>query len=218
MTTFTNLVTAVSRDLRDTGNTTFTTPVVGDLINEGLVEIGRIAPARFQQDLTVVANTLVYPLHGDAAAEISLARVEVWDITTNPDSFVGHVRPIAGEYSKASPAGWYVWDGKLYIPNGLEAYLVVGRHVIRVWGYGPYPLVSGSTEMGVSVELEYAIRAYARLAGLERLQLERDLFAQWASQTQNTDVSPAGLLGMLNSARDDWRRRARNLLVLRENP
>jgi hypothetical protein len=62
MTTFATLKTNVSRDLRDTSNITFSTTDVGDLINAALAEIGRIAPRRFQEDITLVADALSYPL------------------------------------------------------------------------------------------------------------------------------------------------------------
>jgi hypothetical protein len=62
MSTFATMKTNVSRDLRDTGNVTFSLTDVGDLINAALAEIGRIAPRRFQQDITPVADSLEYPL------------------------------------------------------------------------------------------------------------------------------------------------------------
>lgn len=62
MTTLSALTTLVSAYLRDTSNLTFTTTVVGELINAALVEIGRVAPIRFQEDLTPVADQLDYEL------------------------------------------------------------------------------------------------------------------------------------------------------------
>jgi hypothetical protein len=62
MTTFATMKTNVSRDLRDTGNVTFDTTTVGDLINSALAEIGRIAPRKFQQDITLVADSMAYSL------------------------------------------------------------------------------------------------------------------------------------------------------------
>jgi hypothetical protein len=62
MSTFATMKTNVSRDLRDTGNVTFSLTDVGDLINAALAEVGRIAPRRFQQDITPVADSLEYPV------------------------------------------------------------------------------------------------------------------------------------------------------------
>ena len=54
MTTYADLRSAVSRDLRDPDNQTFEDPIVKDLVNAALAQIGRIAPKRFQEDITPV--------------------------------------------------------------------------------------------------------------------------------------------------------------------
>ena len=60
MSTFSELKVKVSRDLRDTDLKVFDTTVVGDLINAGIAEIGRIAPKRFKENITPVVDTLSY--------------------------------------------------------------------------------------------------------------------------------------------------------------
>jgi hypothetical protein len=61
-TTLSALTTLVSADLRDSSNLTFTTAVVGELINAALAEIGRIAPGRFRTDITPIADQRDYQL------------------------------------------------------------------------------------------------------------------------------------------------------------
>jgi hypothetical protein len=58
MTTFAQFKVEVARDLMDPSNLTFSDTVCGDLANAALAEVGRLAPARFQQDITPIANTL----------------------------------------------------------------------------------------------------------------------------------------------------------------
>jgi hypothetical protein len=60
--TLAGLLTSCAQDLRDTGNTTFTTAVLTELINGALAEIGRISPGRFRVDITPVADQLDYQL------------------------------------------------------------------------------------------------------------------------------------------------------------
>jgi hypothetical protein len=70
----------------------------------------------------------------------------------------------------------------------------------------------------VSHELETAMRSYCRVEALRRLIVERDLFTQWQTRSNNTDVSPAALMNGLAQAEESWRRTERRLTVLREAP
>jgi hypothetical protein len=60
--TLAGLLTSCAQDLRDTGNNTFSTGVLTDLINSAISEIGRICPGRFRVDITPVADQLDYRL------------------------------------------------------------------------------------------------------------------------------------------------------------
>lgn len=211
------MVTALASDLRDPSNLVFTTTQLGDFINEGVIEVGRLAPARFQQDIPFVANTLGYTLQG-GDPEIEVKRVEVWDSSYTPDRYV--LQAPAASASQAGvgggSVGWEVWDGKLYIQNSLASWLDASRHILRVWGYGPYALVSGATEMPMSTELEWAVRKYARVIALESMLQQRNLFTQWQTTAQNNDTSPASLMQQLSAARADWLRLAAKIVRIRE--
>jgi hypothetical protein len=228
MTAFSDLKTTVARDLRDPDNKTFTTTDLGDLVNLALVEIGRIAPVRFQEDLTPVADQLAYVLRSDAFGaaapipEIEVARVELWDTSVTPNKPLLRLRPYDAEYLAYSNVGWKVWDGTLELPYDLVVYTIAGHesdYLIRVWGYSPYvPLSAADDDAGLSAEREAALRAYCRVEALTRLSIERDLYTQWQTRSGNSDVSPAALMNALNVAMEDWRRRSRALTVLREAP
>jgi len=226
MTTFVNLRTAVARDIRDPGAKTFVDADVADLVNAALAEVGSIAPARFQEDITPVADTMEYDLRATEfpagpVPEIEVVRVEVWDTAQTPNQDLYSIEPADGEYSNLSSVGWKVWDGVLSIPRwvvldyaGHEA-----DYLLRVWGYSPYPtLVADGDTVGLSNEREWALRAYCRVEALQRLVAERDLFTQWQTRSGNSDVSPAALMNGLNIAMEDWRRRSRKIAVLREAP
>lgn len=209
------MATALSAELRDPSNLTFDSTLIAAFINAGVIEIGRLAPARFQQDVTVVADTLTYAIQtGDP--EVEVQKIEVWDVSTTPDSYVMLLPPLSKEYTRGSGAGWYIWNGTLYIPNGVEAWLVPGTHLLRVWGYTNYAIVSSSTEMPMSTELEYAVKAYAKVQALESMIQQRNLFTQWSAQPGNTDVTPASLLNQLSMAHADWERTRRKITLLRE--
>lgn len=218
MATFATLKTSVSRDLHDPGLLTFDDTAVGDFVNEGLAEIGRIAPFHFQDDIVPVQDELEYALHpSNPGPEVELVRVEVWDASTTPNRFLRLLRPMSGEYSNTSAAGWFNWGGTLYLTNMSVTYIDPLNHIIRTWGYAPYPpLVGDSDVVPLTNELTWALRSFCKVAALSRLSIERDLFTQWQTKSNNADVTPAGLMSALQSARDDWRRRSKAIAVLRE--
>jgi hypothetical protein len=222
--TYTQFQTDIARDLRDPSNTTFDPTTIDDLFQAALVEVGRIAPNRFQEDITPIADTITYTLQSaiwspsDVVPEIEVVRVEVWDGSQTPDAFVFRVQPASAEYLNQSDVGWHVWGRTLYIPNNVESMVDPAVHYYRVWGYAPYGPVSVGEYVPVSEEVRWAMRAYCRLEGLQRLSMDRDLFTQWQTRAGNTDVSPAALMNAVSMAQEDWRRRERKLLVLRQAP
>jgi hypothetical protein len=223
VTTYLNLKTYVARDIRDASFLTFSDTEVGDMVNAAIAEVGRIAPRQFQEDITVVADTLTYTPQVATFASgnpgIELSRVEVWDISTNPDKFVARLEPASAGYVNSSDAGWRMWNGVLYLPNSVEESLTVGTHLLRIWGYCPYkPLSSDGTTTDLPTELEWAVREFAVKEAYERLSSDRALFQQWQSQPHNTDISAAALMNAVNVWTAKWDRRRRQLAVLREAP
>jgi hypothetical protein len=224
VTTFLDLKTAVSsEELRDPNNKTFTVSVVGGLINAGIIEVGKIAPEMFQEDIDLLSDTLSYQVRATefpgGCPELELVRAELWDSSTTPFTYLFRLRPAAGEWSNASAVGWKLWGGKLELPDAFIRVIDPATHLLRVWGYSPYPVLSADDDaFPASTELEYAVRDFCRVQALRRLNMDRDLFTQWQTRSNNTDVSPAGLLNALSVAEDAWRRTERKLHLLREAP
>ena len=223
MTSLTQLKTDLARDLSDPDSNTFSDAVLGDLINAGLADIGRIAPQPYQEDITVTADTLTYDLASAYFAEpnrdVEVVRVEVWDETTTPMKFVARLTPAATQYANQSDAGWKVWNGTLYLTNSMEAALVVGQHLLRVWGYAPYPALTDDTDtVDLPSALEQALREYGQSRGYARLQNSRALFTQWQTASNNSDVSFGQLLSLKSEASQQWERRRRQLYEMREMP
>ena len=221
MITFGALKTAVSKDLRDPSAITFDSTAVGDMVQSALATLGRVAPRRFQEDITPVANVMSYQLQKVGSEppipEIEVRRVEIWDRTKTPYQLTWILHPASSGYIRSSAAGWECWGGMLSLTNGQERTVEPTRHVIRVWGYSPYLVpASDSADMGISNEIEKAVRELCRIEGLRRLIFDRDLFSQWQTRAGATDVTVAGLMNALSLAEASWRRTERQIAVLRE--
>jgi hypothetical protein len=221
VTTFLDLKTAIANDLGDPDSATFTDTDLTSLAEAGMAEVGRIIPHLFQEDVTPVADTLTYALQvayfPDGSPDIEPIMVEVWDTSTTPEKLKWVVPPRSSAPSHHSQAGWFMWGGQLYLPNYVEEAVDPAVHLIRVWGYAPYPRPVGDGELlTLSWEQEMAVRAYARVEALTRLNNNRALFTQWQTRAGNSDVSPAGLLNALSLAQSEWSRQSKRLVTLRE--
>jgi len=221
--TFAELKTAVASAIRDSSYKTFTEATVGDIVNAALSEIGRISPEQFYESITLEEDTLEYVLRstefdGVAVPEIEVARVELWDNGETPPTRLYVVPPASKAYSSDSQAGWVNWGGTLYLPRAVWSTFDGNEadYYLRVWGYSPFlPLDDDADVAAVSEEQKWALVAFSRIEALERLNADRELFTQWQTRAGNSDVSPAGLMNMLNAAQNEWRRRKREILRLR---
>lgn len=219
-TTYVQLRTKVATDLGDPNNKTFLDPVVGDMVNAAIVELGRIAPLRFQEDVTPVADTLDYILQSSVfdapQPEIEVKRVELWDGATTPPSFRRLLQAAQREFVDTTAAGWTLWNGVLSLTNAMETSIDPDRHLLRVWGYRPFATLAADDDVSeLSVEIEQAARDYCRVKALERLVADRSLFSQWQTRSNNTDISPAQLINDLSLAQESWRRKSRALYIPR---
>ena len=220
-TTFGNLKTRIATVLLDPDGDAFTDSLLPELVQAGLVEVGRLLPTQYKEDLDPVANQMEYllgsALFDEGTPEIDVVRVEVWDPTTDPESYIYEVNPAAGEASYAD-SGYSVWNGSLRLPTRIVRGLVgyEDQYVIRVWGYAPYAIPTSDDDIiSMTIQAEQAVVKYARVEGLEMLLSNRDLFTQWQTRSGNSDISPAGLMNQLSMARADWRSYSTRIARLR---
>lgn len=220
-TTYGELKTRIATVLLDPSARTFTTSLLDEIAIAGLVELGRIAPVQYTEDLDPVADQLSYTLGSalffSAEPQIEVMTVEIWDPTTTPESLIYAVQSAGSEWSPAD-SGWYVWQGTLYLPTrvvrGLEGFETT--YVIRVKGYAPYATPTSDDDVvPVSQAVEQGVVKFARLEGLELLLADRDLFTQWQARSGNSDISQAGFMNQLSAARADWDKYSKRILQLR---
>ncbi len=225
--TYLELRTKIARKLKDPDNATFSDDTVKDMVQAGWAEIGDAAPERFQEDLTPVADATEYTLRSsdfaDPVDEIEVLKVEVWDGTTNPARPRLYVTPLSAHPMGLtySNAGWTMWGGVLHIPTRV-ADMISGHEAdwtIRVWGYSPWkPLDDDSDEVIIGALREEALVSYCHLEALKSLAADRELFKQWQTRSNNSDITPAGLYNAMNIAEAQWQRKRRQIWVQRELP
>lgn len=167
------------------------------------------------EDISVSESSQAVLVAPNAVNEIEVSRVEIW--TTNqgvpsPSRLVPRPGSSRIQYSEV---GWRLWGGVLELPfRYVNAFS--SNDFIRVWGYAPYDaLVDEEQVTDLTAELEWAVMVYCDLLGYRRLMADRNLFTQWQTRANNTDISPAGLMNMMNLAENSWQRKARQLAVLR---
>jgi hypothetical protein len=222
-TTYGELKTRVATALQDPNARTFTVGLIEELITAGLVEVSRIAPEVYTEDITPVANQLTYvcrsaDFSGVAVPEIEVMRVELWDGSQTPEAFVAKVSPASQNTSGGQDSGWYVWNGTLFLPTRTVRGLVghESDYIIRTWGFSPYVMPSADADViAISPAVEQALVWYTRLEAIDLLLASRDLFTQWQTRSGNVDTSLAGLMNQRSIAEQAWARRSRGIQRLR---
>ena len=221
MTTYGDLQDKVARAIQDTDYETFEVQTIKDVIMSAWQDLSRIAPQRYSEDITPIADTLTYQLRADDFAtandSIELFRVEIWDTEIN--EALRWVPPRSAHPGGVtfSQGGWEVWGGILRIPNNYMEGIDVDTQSIRVWGYSPWVApVEDEDVIAINAELEEALVIACQVGLLRRLTNNRALFTSWQTRSNNTDVSMASLMNDLESAKDEWRRLRREIMVARE--
>lgn len=225
-TTYAELQAKVSDAIQDPSNATFTVDTIKAMIDAAWAEVSRIAPQRFQEDIDPIADTVAYQLltaqfPGGAVDEVEVQKVELWDTSGSRPRPFRFIEPMSAHPAGLSytQAGWFVWAGLLSLPDRAVDMIDVTRHIIRVWGYAPWPLlVNDNDVVPFGNDREQAVILYCYVEALRRLVGNRVLFTQWQTRSNNTDVSMASLMSDLNLAQEEWRRRSKAIFVIREAP
>jgi hypothetical protein len=225
MGTYLALQQKIAEAIQDPDNDTFTVSTVKSMIDSIQADLSRIAPKRFTEDITPVADTLSYQVlvddFPDPNDDIEIMSVEVWDGSATPprpwrliEAQSSH--PMSLNYSQA---GWRFWDGFLYLPNRIVDFIDPDIHVIRVWGYSPWPdMVEDEDTVPFGRQHEEALLRGVYVETMRRLIGNRVLFAQWATRSNNTDITPAYLMNEKAQAQDEWAKLLRGIMVQREAP
>lgn len=203
MATLSDLRTEVSRKLRDTTNTTWSTTEVDDAINQGIDALAAFYPREIVSDVaTIAAGTRTYSV----SSFTNIYRIEQWSGTT----FKGIIPHGVG----GGDSGWETHANVLYLPAG---YTYTTGYVLRAYGYGAYTQLSASTQTtDLDTSGQWAVKVYAQIECVSALLNDRVAFAQWQVDTNSTDVSLLALTQTYNSLRSKWASERQRLKRMRK--
>jgi len=210
--TLADLRPVIFRSLRDPEGKVFSADNIDDFINEGLSDLSQFRPV--EDTVTAVWDSAdITPDTGDLDY--------IWHVELLvPDTPQYLVPP--NEQGYPGRTGWEFYDNRLrfgaYWVSILNGLLEQGREPqVEVWGYRPRNLPTSDDDVldfQQSVD-EMAVRKYARLQGFTLLSHDRSLYQQWLAATNNTDVSPTQLQGMLAQSTDEYERFRKRSAILR---
>lgn len=210
--TLNELVAAVSADLRDTSQKTFSSAQVAQYINDGMVEVNRVYPLHVTDSISVVEDETSY-----VTRFASVYRVEFW----NSDEYVGTVPFNDGNNAYA---GWELLDRTLYVPPSLVGAEIIDAYpnlAIRATGYARRQLktlAEGNDPLELDAEAALGVRWFAVYRAYQTLLSDRSAFKQWQGQSNNSDVSMPMMLNLLSTASQMWERHRRNFVTYRRSP
>lgn len=204
MATLSDLRTYVARDLRDTGNDTWSVAELDDLINQGIDELASFYPREIVSNFaTVSAGVVSYA----ASSYTNIYRIDTYSGST----FMGTLSHGVGE---GPDSGWELHAGVIWLP---PTFTLPAGYVLRGFGYGAYVQLSASTQ---TTDLDstgiWAVRMFAQVEAFAHLIADRAKYQQWQTDSNNTDVTPLALAQLYNSSLGRWARQVRRLRKVRK--
>ena len=200
---------SVARDLRDESYKAFSLTEVHDYINAGISELNEVRPIEATVTIIDLANLdhlgLEYIYKVESRSLINLGQ---------------NIIPPNNDESNY-PNGWSYFGGNLILPSAMLSVYATGFEdgslEIVVYGYRHRELLlldAQVAEFMVDYE-ELAARQFAKWKGLEALEGDRQLFQQWQTAANNSDVSPTQLANMEQLAESEWSRTRRRIYTIR---
>ena len=216
----------VGRTLRDPNNTVFGTDSVNDFIAEGLMSLGAYRPIEAVETLAYEPVTFGDTQYVLPALLSTVWQVEVRNETAPTDSGQSLVMPYIGPDQSSVQVGWDFYGGALifgrWAVNHMDQWYQHAGTALSLVLYGyrdrAIPVLDDDyLDMEDSIDQLCLIRE-CRALGFQLLNNDRALYQQWLAATNNTDVSPTQIQGMLSSAVGDVERQRKRSAVIRRVP
>lgn len=197
--TLSDLYERVGRDLRDPSHTTLGLDFLTDYINDGIAELNQLKPHQLRFEVSDIVGLEGLPFS------------QVWKVeVVRADGYGQQVIPPNND-AVLYQNGWTYYARSLALSQTALRYLAQGFDdnslILRVYGYTERdPLVADTDIFDGGFEDEQLVRRYVKTLGFQALLADRNLYQQWQTQANNSDVSPTQLTNMASQADAEWRR------------
>lgn len=206
----------VLRALRDPNGSVFPIETINDFIQQAMADLSAYRPKEARQ----IAE---WPL--DTPSPIT-GFTSVWKVDFVVARTSGYATTIGIPYgdsnSAENRAGWDFYAGELLLPPfwlvRLAAAAGDAPAELWVWGYQDRDLpIDDGDVLDLTDATDFnCVLNHCKALGFELLTHDRALYQQWLAATNNTDVSPTQLSGMVGQAEATFQRsRARNTKMRR---
>jgi hypothetical protein len=207
----------VLRALRDTSGSVFPLETVNDFISQAMADLSAYRPKEAREVAPWPLNIAVPPFTDFTS---------VWKVEYRVATSSNYVKtigiPFGDGNSAENRAGWDFYGGELLLPPfwviRLDAQTGDNPAELVVWGYQDRVIpVTEADVLDMDDATDYnCVLTHCKALGFELLTHDRALYQQWLAATNNTDVSPTQLSGMVNQAEGTYQRtRARNTKMRR---
>jgi hypothetical protein len=216
----------VARTLRDESGTVFGPDALNDFVSEGLMSLSGYRPI---EAIEVVGYDP--PTYGAIQYVAPAILSSVWQVTVTNEADPVAVNqalivPYVGPDQSGVQVGWDFYSGALHFgrwgANQMDAWTaqVNGPLSIVMWGYRDRNLPVAPDEVLDIEDVvdQLCLLRECRALGFQLLANDRALYQQWLAATNNTDVSPTQLNGMLSSAIGDVERQRKRSAIFRRTP
>jgi hypothetical protein len=224
-----DMIAKARRALRDTAGDVFEVDLVTDFINAGLAELSAIRPLETTVSITSVDGLDGIDADPDAVTVADLDYIYMVEVVgLDGTSQEGSAQTVSPEDNSTNwRNGWDFVGGRIVLPPTMRSYLesdweqTVPTMAVLARGYRHRRRIDDPNTDVLdifSLPEEQAVTFMAQKAGFESLLNDRALFQQWQTATNNTDVSPNQLSGMVQGALINWERMRKHLYVIRRSP
>ena len=215
--TLEDLLASVARDLMDPEGLVWQVEQLIDYINGGIAELNRVRPLESAEAIVWDEETATLPL-------TPIVLESVWQVELrSPTSINQWLIPFA-QSGVTVRDGWDFYAQQLWLGPTWSAraakYTRDDAWSVIVWGYrsrDPLLVIEDVAEF-IDLTDEMAVRMYVRLEAYRALNVDRSMFQQWQQQSNNADISPTQLNGMLSTAEQTFDRQQRRLFIPRRIP
>jgi len=214
--------TVILRALRDPNGAVFPAATVNDFIAEALMDLSAYRPNEVTRSMPWLPDT--WGVEPDFVEGLS----DVWQVLArenemDPKDAVLFI-PYA-DYGEGR-AGWDLMGeytlriARIWV-HRLQQWAQRNDTVtLSIYGYGYRTLPTSDAsllDLNNPVD-QFCVIQHCKMLGFQMLNADRALYQQWLAATNNTDVSPTQLQGMLSISEQAYDRARRRSTVIRRRP